>query len=107
MDKKDERVLCEECGHEMEKIYEGTESYYECNNPDCPINIREIGLKSVICEHCNNEITHGDQIAIDRNMHKFCSVACALEFSNDNTVGNILYSGDYDKKLLEQLKEVE
>ena len=107
MNEKRERVFCGECGHEMEKIQEESDSsYYECNNPDCTISIQEIGLKSIICENCDEEITGGDHIAIDHNMHKFCSVACALEFSNENKISNIVYSGDYDKKLLELLKEM-
>ena len=66
MNEKNEKVFCEECGHELEKVQEEIDSsYYECNNPDCPISIREIGLKSIICENCDEEITGGDHIAID------------------------------------------
>ena len=103
-----EKVFCKECGHEMEKVNEEIDySFYRCNNPDCSISFQEIDLDSLFCENCSEEITGGDHIVVDRNFHKFCSVACALEFSNDNKIWNIFYSGDYDKNLLKQLREVE
>ena len=35
MNEKNEKVFCEECGHELEKVQEEIDSsYYECNNPD-------------------------------------------------------------------------